>query len=405
MNPRIPAARYTSEAWLARELQSVFHVAWLLAAHTSNVPTPGAFITFEIASESILIVRADDGTLRAFYNVCQHRGTLLCTQSHGHAASFRCPYHHWEYARDGRLLRAPGAGLAACEADGRPISLRQVHCAERFGFVWVSLAEHAPDLDAHLAPIAAELARYRPQDYRLVHAHEIAVEANWKTSVDVNNEGYHLATLHPELLDMVDARAARFSAHGDHSSIALPIGRPTPPVNPAERITPALQTLLKHLAVDPLPAHATLADVPAAIARSFRERANRIGWDLRGFTDDDLTHKHQVHVFPNVQLNFLPFSLELYRHRPHPTDPNRCWFDELSFMHPEQSPPPTPRRRQFRHGEHDLGPVMGADVDLLPRLQAGMNSRGFTELRLTAHEPGIAHMHAVLERWLGEAHD
>ena len=103
-----------------------------------------------------------------------------------------------------------------------------------------------------------------------------------------------------------------------------------------------------------------------------------------------------------MQLNFLPFSLELYRHRPHPTEPGRCWFDELSFIRPEHGPPPQPRRRRFRHGEHDLGPVMGADVDLLPRLQAGMNSRGFTALRLTADEPAIAHMHAALERWLDE---
>lgn len=399
MTPRIPASRYTSPTWLARELESVFGVAWLLAAHVSEL-TDSAFKVFEIAGESILITRDDDGTLRAFYNVCQHRGALLCTQSEGQATSFRCPYHHWEYARDGRLLRAPGAGAAACAADGRPVGLRPVHCAERLGFVWVSLATRAPDLDAHLAPIAAELARHRAHDYRLVHEDIIAVEANWKTSVDVNNEGYHLSTLHPELHGVVDARAARFTALGDHSSIALPLGRPGTPHDAHERITPALQQLLRHLGVEQSPA--TLAEVPAAIARSFRERARRVAWDLVGFTDDELACKHQVHVFPNVQLNFLPFSLELYRHRPHPGEPGRCWFDELSFVRPEHGPPPAPRRRRFRHGEHPLGPVMGADVDLLPRLQAGMNSRGFTALRLTADEPGIAHMHAVLERWLDE---
>lgn len=394
MTPRIPAARYTSPTWLAREVQSVFHVAWLLAAHTSELSPPHSFKIFEIAGESILITRDDDGALRAFYNVCQHRGALLCGQSHGQATSFRCPYHHWEYARDGRLLRAPGAGAAACEADGRPVSLRPVHCAERLGFVWICLAAVAPDLDAHLAPIAAELGRYQPQHYRLVHEDEIAVDANWKTSVDVNNEGYHLPTLHPELLDVIDARAARFAIHGDHSAITLPLGRP--------RITPPLQDLLKQLGVPAFPADGDVADIPAAIARSFRARARRIDWDLAAFTDAELACKQQLHVFPNVQLNLLPFSLQLYRHRPHPTDPNRCWFDELSFVRPEQAPPPTPRRRRFRHGEHDLGPVMGADVDLLPRLQAGMRSRGFTALRLTADEPGIAHMHAVLERWLAE---
>lgn len=403
MTPRIPTTRYTSPTWLARELESIFGVTWLLAAHTSEIP-PGtdAFKIFEIAGESVLITRGDDGALHAFYNVCQHRGALLCTQSHGQAASFRCPYHHWEYARDGRLLRAPGAGAAACEADGRPIALHPVHCAERLGFVWISLAAQAPDLDAHLAPIAAQLGRYRAQDYRLVHADEIAVDANWKTSVDVNNEGYHLSTLHPELQDVVDARGARFVTRGDHSEISLPIGRPSRPVHPDQCITPALQDLLTHIGVR-FPSDGPIVAIPDMIARTFRGRARIINWDLAAFTDDDLTRKQQIHVFPNVQLNLLPFSLELYRHRPHPTDPGRCWFDDQSFVRPVHGPPPTPRRRKFRHGEHDLGPVMGADLDLLPRLQAGMNSRGFTGLRLTAAEPGIAHMHAVLERWL-EAH-
>lgn len=399
--PCIPAARYTSPGWLARELESVFGVSWLLAAHSAELAGPGAFTLFEIAGESILLTRADDGRVRAFYNVCQHRGALLCAQPRGHATGFRCPYHHWEYAADGRLLRAPGAGPAAVDADGRPLGLRPVHSAERLGFVWISLAARAPDLDAHLAPIAAALARYRPEDYRLVHEDVIEVEANWKTSVDVNNEGYHLPTLHPELQDIVDARAARFTARGDHSTISLPIARPGRPLAPDERVTSAMQQFLARLGVDDFPRDGLVADLPAALARRTRERARRIDWDLDAFTDDELGCKQQVHVFPNVQLNLLPFSLELYRHRPHPTDPGRCHFDELSFIRPEREPAPAPRRRRFRHGEHALGPVMGADVDLLPRLQAGMRSRGFTGLRLTAHEPGIAYMHAVLTRWLG----
>ena len=85
----IPAERYISPSWLARELTSVFGVAWLLAAHASEVDGAGAFTTFEIAGESILLTRGDDSALRAFYNVCQHRGTRLCTEGRGRATSFR----------------------------------------------------------------------------------------------------------------------------------------------------------------------------------------------------------------------------------------------------------------------------------------------------------------------------
>ncbi len=403
MNDRartIPAERYTSPTWLARELEAVFGTAWLLAVHASELEGAGAFTTLDVAGESILIARSDDGALRAFYNVCQHRGTLLCAQSRGRAASFRCPYHHWEYTTDGRLLRAPGAGSAALTEEGRPISLRPVHCAERFGFVWISMAEAPPDLDAHLAPIATELTRHRPEEYRLVSETVVEIEANWKTSVDVNNEAYHLPMLHPELCDVVDARGARFFRSGDHSTLSLPIGRPGREVAPDERISEGLRGLLARLGVKDFPNDGRVADVRPAITRAFRERAQRGGFDLSARSDDDLARKEQVHVFPNVQMNFLPFSLELYRHRPHPTDPSRCWFDELTFERHGSGAAPNPTRRRIRHGEQDLGPVMGADVDILARLQAGMRSRGFRALRLTEGELGIAHMHHVLEEWL-----
>ncbi|MRG95001.1 aromatic ring-hydroxylating oxygenase subunit alpha [Polyangium spumosum] len=396
----IPAVRYTSPNWLARELESVFGVAWLLAAHASEFEGAGAFTTLDIAGESILITRGGDGALRGFYNVCQHRGASLCAQSRGRAASFRCPYHHWEYGADGRLLRAPGAGSAALTDEGRPVSLRPVHCAERFGFIWISMAEAPPDLDAHLAPVATELARHRPEEYRLVSETVVEIEANWKASVDVNNEAYHLPMLHPELCDVVDARGARFVLRGDHSTVSLPIGRPGRDVSPDERASEALRGLLVRLGVKDFPIDGRIADVRLALARAFRERAAREGLDLSARSDDDLARKEQIHVFPNVQMNFLPFSLELYRHRPHPTDPSRSWFDELTFERHGSGAAPNPIRRRVRHGEHDLGPVMGADIDMLPRLQAGMRSRGFRALRLTEGELGIAHMHRVLEDWL-----
>jgi len=396
----IPADRYTSPTWLARELASVFGVGWLLAAHVSELEGAGAFTTFDIAGESILIARGDDGALRGFYNVCQHRGASLCAQSNGRAASFRCPYHHWEYATDGRLLRAPGAGPAALTEEGRPVSLRPVHCAERFGFVWISMAEAPPDLDAHLAPIATELARHRPEEFRLVSETVVEIEANWKASVDVNNEAYHLPTLHPELGDVVDARGVRFVLCGDHSTVSLPMGRPGRDVAPDERASAGLRGLLVRLGVKDFPSDGRVADVRPAIARAFRERARREGFDLSARSDDELARKEQIHVFPNVQMNFLPFSLELYRHRPHPTDPSRSWFDELTFERRGSGAAPKPNRRRFRHGEQDLGPVMGADVDMLARLQTGMRSRGFRALRLTDGELGIAHMHSVLEAWL-----
>lgn len=396
----VPAERYRSPAWLARELELVFAKCWLLALHGSELAAPGDFSVFEIAGESILLTRGEDGRARAFFNVCQHRGVRLCDGERGQCQTFRCPYHHWEYALDGRLVRAPGAGPAAQGDDGQPVSLRPVACEERFGFVWVSLAERPPPLDAWLAPVADELSRYRPEEYRLASENVVTVDANWKASVDVNNESYHLEALHPMLLDVLDARAVVTELRGPHSTHTLPLGRPSRDVPPDAPVTPALRGLVDSLGVGPLAPDARLRDVRPAIAAGFRARAARTGLDLERFTDDALARKVQVHVFPNVQLNFLPFSLEVYRHRPHPTEPGRCWFDEVTYVRPGSGPAPTPRRARLRQGEKDLGPVMNADVDLLPRLQAGLNSRGFERLRLTDGEACIAHLHDVLDAWM-----
>ena len=115
-----------------------------------------------------------------------------------------------------------------------------------------------------------------------------------------------------------------------------------------------------------------------------------------------MVDKQQVYVFPNVQLNLTAAGLELYRHRPHPTDPGRMFFDEQAYARaaPGAAARAEPTRRRIRHGEASLGPVMGADVDLLPGLQRGMASRGFRGLYLGADEACIENMHRALDAYL-----
>lgn len=394
---RVPVERYTSQAWLERELERVFGQVWLLAAHGSELARPGDFVVFEIAGESFIVVRDERGTARAHANVCQHRGTALCSQASGHATRFRCPYHHWEYALDGALVSAPGAGPAA-----EAVRLTPVACEERSGFVWISMATNPGSLDEWLAPVFAELARYRPEEYRLVNENCVEVAANWKASVDVNNESYHLATLHPELLDAIDVRSVREELRGPHSITGLALGQPSRDVPDDAPVPEALGGFFTMMTGQTLPSGVCTKDVRVALATALRSRSAAVGIQLEDFTDEGLTTKQQVQLFPNVQLNFTPLGLELYRHRPHPVDPGRCWFDELTFVRPGSKVLPAPTRHRFVHGQRDLGPVMGADVDLLPRLQAGMRSKFFTSLRLTPREASIANLHRELERLVGK---
>src|SRR5262245_4970274 len=106
--PTIAKSRYTSPDFLALEMERVFGRAWHLAGPAADVEQPGAYFTFQIGDESVLVVRGDGG-VRAFHNACKHRGRALREPGLGCAKTFRCPYHHWEYGLDGALLRRPQA--------------------------------------------------------------------------------------------------------------------------------------------------------------------------------------------------------------------------------------------------------------------------------------------------------
>jgi hypothetical protein len=313
----------------------------------------------------------------------------------GTATRFRCPYHHWEWQGDGRLLNVPDAASFGEGMAREDLRLAEAPCAVRCGFVWVALGPDVEDIDAYLAPVASDISAFRPEALRLAGENIVEVPCNWKTSVDVHNEGYHLRTLHPELAGVVDAERQKITLRGRHSQIDVPILTPTP----GSIIGPGLRGLLEHFGVDPAGLGAA-DDVREAIRSSVLASARRDGVDLSSLGAEQLVDKRQFYVFPNVQLNFSAQSLEVYRHRPHPFDPGVAYFDDISFARPGRAPATPPQRTRMRPGEAPLGPTMNADLELLPRLQRGMRSSGFRGLRLSSHEACIANMHRALDEYL-----
>ena len=396
----VPASRYSSPAFWQLEWDRIWTRVWLLAGHVARLPTSGDFFTVEIGPETLLVVRGDDGRVRAFYNVCQHRGHVLCPADEGKVASFECPYHHWRYRLDGSLSAAPGAGALPCGSLDT-VRLREVPCEVRLGFVWLAMTPDPEPIDAFLLPVADQIAAYGPERYRPASETTVEVACNWKTSVDVNNEGYHLRTLHAELLEVADDTTAREELLGPHSSIALPLGAAARGSPSEGTITPRLRDLMRSMGLDPTTFEGNASGVRPALALAIRARANADGVDLSGLTDAALVEKRQFHIFPNVQLNFTPRTLEVYRHRPMGSDPLATLFDDQFYdLAPPGAPPRLRKSRRFKHGEASLGPVMGPDVDLLPHLTRGMASRGFGGLVLTERESCIAHMHRTLDAYL-----
>lgn len=402
---RIPKERYTSRDFMQREWDRMWTRVWLLAGHTSEIPREGDFFTLEIGPESLLIVRQPGDRVRAFYNVCQHRGNLLCQASHGNARAFRCGYHHWEYDTSGRLCRAPQAETFQAEAPILgSVRLAEIRCELRSGFVWVSMSPDPEPIDEFLGPIPEHIAPYKPDGWALTGDRTVEIACNWKTSVDVSNEGYHLRSLHPELTKVLDDTGVRVEIFDLHSRMTIPLGRPSRGSPWEGQLTAELRGLMQHMGVDMKRFQGTVDDARPAIQGAVRAWALAAGVDISGLDDEQLVDKHQVYIFPNVQLNFTARTLEIYRHRPHPTDPAVMLFDERSYARvpPSSAPPERPKAARFKHGEAPLGPIMGQDVDLLPMLQRGMASRGFPGLLLSASEACIGHMHRGIDRYLAD---
>jgi Rieske 2Fe-2S family protein len=192
----LPRAVYTDPAVFALEGRVVFGRTWLCVGREEDLPDSGSFLTQEIGGEKLLVVRGEDGALRAFFNVCRHRGARLVEEPCGRLrGALGCPYHAWTYALDGRLLRAPRA-----EAGFRPedFPLVQARLETRDGFVFVNLDRAAPALADAFADLP-DLGRYRLAELRRAKRVEYTVDANWKVIAENYSECYHCPLVHPQL--------------------------------------------------------------------------------------------------------------------------------------------------------------------------------------------------------------
>jgi phenylpropionate dioxygenase-like ring-hydroxylating dioxygenase large terminal subunit len=190
---------YTSAEVLADEGERLFARNWICVGRGEHIAAPGEYMLATIAGESILIVRDRAGVVRAFYNVCRHRGTRLCAAERGRLGeTIQCPYHAWTYRLDGRLTGAPHmAGTPGFDMSDYP--LHPVALAGWEGFLFVNLSPAPQPFEKVFAPVAGRFARYNLPVLRTVRRIEYDVKANWKLVMQNYSECLHCPTIHPEL--------------------------------------------------------------------------------------------------------------------------------------------------------------------------------------------------------------
>jgi glycine betaine catabolism A len=224
--PTLPGGYYSDPDLFLLEQQNIFEAMWFCGVRSSDLAGPGAFRTVTVGRESILVTRTRRGGVRAFFNVCRHRGARLCTDGAGEVKrAFQCPYHAWTYDLEGKLVAAPNLTRMP-DVDRDEYGLRKVHVREWLGYVWVCLADEPPsfeeqvmgDVRERLGDLAA-IDNYGAESLELGHRITYEVAANWKLIIENFMECYHCATIHPELTEVLpefaDGLAAQyFVGHG-----------------------------------------------------------------------------------------------------------------------------------------------------------------------------------------------
>lgn len=211
-----PSSWYTQRDVFELEMQTVFANNWLPAARMDQVRAPGAFVAGSVANEPYVVLRGEDGSLRAFYNVCRHHATCVA-QGEGTATRLVCPYHGWTYALDGRLLRAPELGSVK-GFDRDAFGLVPMPLTSWDPLVFVSLSGATRSLAADLAALRERLDAMRYSDLVFTARRIYTLKCNWKVFVDnYLDGGYHVATLHKGLAAQLDLETYRTEVCARHS--------------------------------------------------------------------------------------------------------------------------------------------------------------------------------------------
>ena len=191
----MPRAFYNTDALYPEEVARIWQGGWLFAGFTIEIPKPGDYITLNVDNTPVLVMRDDAGDVRAFHNVCRHRGTMLCRQESGHVRAIICPYHSWTYSRQGDLIACHGMQE---ELDKSKLGLKPIHTEVVAGLIYVSLSSSPPAF----APLRDEFGpAAKPQGFdraKIAKIIDYEVPSNWKLVWENNRECFHCVRCHPQ---------------------------------------------------------------------------------------------------------------------------------------------------------------------------------------------------------------
>jgi choline monooxygenase len=344
LEPRL----YTDPVFLDAEQELIFERTWQLAGHVSQLPRAGSYLTASAGNQPVLVVRDESGDLRAFRNVCRHRGSRLLSGSGQCKAAIRCRYHGWTYRLDGSLIGVPeGLGFGD-RLDKRMLGLMPARVETMAGLVFVNLDPDATPLAELVGDLPQRLAPYRIDTLEPFAPSGGSQPANWKAIADNYIEGYHIPIAHPGLMRMLDYKHYDVEVNEHYVWFDAPL-RDKPSSNRLERLYAQLVT--------PMP----------------------------GLRDEDRRIWRYVYLYPNTTIDLYPDQVNTWQLLP---DGVASTKDVSACYRPAGA---SPRTRVVQWANQRLNTlVLDEDIDLVDNVQQGLMTRGYRCGPLGAREAAVA---------------
>jgi phenylpropionate dioxygenase-like ring-hydroxylating dioxygenase large terminal subunit len=364
-------------------------------------------VVYEIARQSLVIVRSAPDRIRAFHNVCLHRGRRL-RDADGRASELRCPFHGWTWSLDGSLAQLP------CRWDFPHVERDRYRLPEAKvgtwgGFVFVNLDPGAQPLEDFLGELPRHFEAW-PLERRYKEAHVGKVlPCNWKVAQEAFMEAYHVVATHPQLLAGIGDANSQYDAWDNFSRAITANMTPSPHL----RYQPSEQEMLDTMIGTSLDAEPAMRVAPGMTARRTLAQAARMQLaplvpGIDDVSDAELADSFYYTVFPNFHP-WGAYNRIVYRFRPHGDDPHHCVM-EVMYLAPFRGRRPPPAKLRWLAADEDwtrapelgfLTRVFNQDTANLGRVQAGLRAAAHREVTFGLYqETKIRHFHALLERWL-----
>jgi phenylpropionate dioxygenase-like ring-hydroxylating dioxygenase large terminal subunit len=416
---RIVKEAYYQAEYLALEKERLWPRVWQMACREEEIPEVGDYLTYEIADESIVVVRAAPDRLNAFFNVCRHRGRRI-TKGCGSATRLRCPFHGWQWDLEGRNTHVTQKEDWGGLLDNEDLSLPAVKCETWGGWVWINMDPDAEPLMDWLGEAAEALAPFQLDKMRYGWRKWMVIKCNWKIGLEAFNEGYHVGITHNQLIQFSGHPHFQSAGHGPHGTFGAAVatgtlgGRVAGATNIDAReklagfynyqkwglnslMTDTLVNAANRL-MDELPADTPPPQVVQHLmASAIRDDAARgVQWPV--ITPEEYARAGtDWHIFPNMVLLPMATNCLGYRARPNGDDPDSCIFEVYHIeRYPEGEEPKNVQneRNDDVYDQSFWGEILPQDFQQMEGTHRGVKSRSYKGPRLNPQqETPLANFH------------